>query len=1308
MSFSPGEVSEGAGPSATVATLRRLSRVPGGETDRSESITVAFTPSETGALIFPSSITIPVERESVQFTVGVVDNDLRENTEILAADGVTVLGRGRIVRLNGRVSVPSSCNCDGTPSSGAEIFADLAVYDNDGPALQVTVNPSTMQEPLPPDNEKLYPNALTVRRNDRTGNGLPAITVTLSALVNGVADDSEFEFRLDGLPVTEVVIPAGELQVTVDIATLDDGEEDGNQLISVYADTDAAPPDEPEAKYAPGACWVVVSDLSFPDYVVTSVATPTEPLSGGDVYELELTLKNQGRMPMTGNIPLAVHASTNDMLNDQNRILETNYIGGLEVGQSASLRLNIPLEMVPGANWRFAVVVNPRSTLREVSLLNNTTWSEKFTVEASYRATVELADPAQVTSLMEQQVTLAGRTLRIDSDEPIGQVDADVYVIVNGVLRILSVTSDADGNFTVDFTPLPGEAGHVTVGACYPGLGSTEAQDEFDILGLRFVKSVCGENTSTRYVQWGVTMNDVNACTLQLSNRSPAPLTNLRAQLVDAPANCEVTWDEDGGTDLILDELPGNATRTVMFMVKGTAPTEGRNYQYFTIRVTTAEGVVLDIPAYFHAKPRYAQLTLAPTALDVTMQLDPQNNRGTPRNIEVTITNEGADETGPITVSLPSLTWMKLVGGNTLASIQPGEPTSFLLTLTADANTPLNAPLSGALAINAPNAFAGVTLPFRATAVAEGTGRLTVDAIDNYTYYEARAPHLADALVVVRNPYTNEELARGVTLANGKVTLENLPVGLCKVTVSKEKHADYTNNVEIQPGRETTLVAFLDYQAITYSWDVVRVEVEDRYEVELNIVYETNVPLPVVETIMPDKMPFLRPGETYMFSVILVNKGLIRADDVEFALPEVFNSPQCAIAFNHPKGTYSLLPQQSITIPVVATGVEPTRDSDDCLGYSLTLWSWECGFDRKWHRVKKVFSVDGSECGPGGGGYGYLLFGDWGGPAGGGGPGSSAYVMEPLGGTEKVIIDGDCEPCTNGVIIAMTKCAIGFIPGFGCAFGIADCLSGLRGAAASGTFYSWGTAGLNCVFNAAGCFHPGGTVASCLLGLVTACDVALNIGVRSDENIHKPQWLVDSQAKLQVVVDLAEQHVAYFQEIYGAPCWGNADPEATTTFFNAFMFLGLPGGIAAQVSDAQKATLLTVLPEGVEPADLDAFVARWNRSVAYWETCSLDAFPGYPEGAEPADYLSLKRLYDLSREMVRCEDEARGMGYASVEDLYLKVTKDMETELRGASSVCAQVTIKISQTVSLTREAFEGTLTLFNGHENKNMTNVRL
>ncbi|MDD4097546.1 MAG: leucine-rich repeat protein, partial [Lentisphaeria bacterium] len=183
LDFSPGEASEGAGPGAVIATLRRLPRTPGGAIDTSEAITVRLAASEMDSLIHPSAVTIPQGHERVQFTVGVVDNAWRENTEILAADGETVLGRGRVLRLTGLVALPSNCNCSGAPSSGAEIFAELAVYDNDGPALLVTANPSTMQEPEPGQSEKVHVNALTIRRNDHHGEGLPAMMVSLSALL---------------------------------------------------------------------------------------------------------------------------------------------------------------------------------------------------------------------------------------------------------------------------------------------------------------------------------------------------------------------------------------------------------------------------------------------------------------------------------------------------------------------------------------------------------------------------------------------------------------------------------------------------------------------------------------------------------------------------------------------------------------------------------------------------------------------------------------------------------------------------------------------------------------------------------------------------------------------------------------------------------------------------------------------------------------------------------------------------------------------------------------------------------------------
>ena len=55
--------------------------------------------------------------------------------------------------------------------------------------------------------------------------------------------------------------------------------------------------------------------------------------------------------------------------------------------------------------------------------------------------------------------------------------------MVRGLQRIISVTTDASGNFSTVFTPLQMEAGMYTVAAVAPGITSAPAQAQFTILG---------------------------------------------------------------------------------------------------------------------------------------------------------------------------------------------------------------------------------------------------------------------------------------------------------------------------------------------------------------------------------------------------------------------------------------------------------------------------------------------------------------------------------------------------------------------------------------------------------------------------------------------------------------------------------------------------------------------------------------------------------------------------------------------------------------------------------------------------------
>ena len=74
---------------------------------------------------------------------------------------------------------------------------------------------------------------------------------------------------------------------------------------------------------------------------------------------------------------------------------------------------------------------------------------------------------------------------------------------------------------------------------------------------------------------------------------------------------------------------------------------------------------------------------------------------GVSRLVDVTISNTGAIETGPITITAPTLSWLTIASGTTMASIPAGGSATMSLQLRGDDNTALGMPLSGAIAINA-------------------------------------------------------------------------------------------------------------------------------------------------------------------------------------------------------------------------------------------------------------------------------------------------------------------------------------------------------------------------------------------------------------------------------------------------------------------------------------------------------------------------------------------------------------------------------------------------------------------------------
>ena len=78
----------------------------------------------------------------------------------------------------------------------------------------------------------------------------------------------------------------------------------------------------------------------------------------------------------------------------------------------------------------------------------------------------------------------------------------------------------------------------------------------------------------------------------------------------------------------------------------------------------------------------------------------------------------------------------------------------------------------------------------------------------------------------------------------------------------------------------------MDYNLVTVEWEVNEITIEDKYEIVLTAVYETDVPAAVVIAEPTSiNLPAMQSGDVYNGEFTVTNHGLVRADNVSFTLP---------------------------------------------------------------------------------------------------------------------------------------------------------------------------------------------------------------------------------------------------------------------------------------------------------------------------------------------------------------------------------------------------------------------------------------
>lgn len=821
----------------------------------------------------------------------------------------------------------TDCGCSAIGDKQTVVSDTITILDNDGPTLSVTSNKTTILE------GDATGATLTISRNDATTNPL---TVTLSAK----GDDLQF--------AKTVTIPVGKESVTTPFVALSNETSEGNRTISVIASSDG---------YSPGTVWMLISDQTLPDAEMQTPACDAE-IEAGSKAKVTVTVKNIGaiKMPKGTQIRTSIGSSSTMTQTDAD----------IAVGATYTSVVELDAPSVPG-NYRVTAEINPNGTVTELQTINNSAYTET-TVTTAYTFDVKAE---KNTYNIGEKVVLGG-TVKTRGGATAANVEVEPYIIYAGSRIALKATTDAEGKYSAEYTIQAGMGGEYGYGVCTPGENISAQQGTFAVYGI--------SRTTTEYIKHEMYEGDVARGTIKVKNMSSLPQHSLTATC-EPNDQYEVTFGGD-------TELAGGGTAEISYTIKPLSLSKTKEWDRLTFNITTAEGASLSVVTYNYTRKHTPNLVVSTNSINTTV------TKGKVRTYPIVLTNTGIAETGKITVSLPAALsdFISLATPATMPSLATGDSATVMLKFNA-ANYDVNVYQKGSIAINCSEGN-GKQIGFNVKVVSEEKGNLRIRVRDENTIYgnkDGEHPYVSNASVRLTDYNTGALVMQDVTGADGSITFNGLNEGYYHLHVTADRHDTYDQNVLVSPGETTEHLATISYQAIRVDWTVEETEIEDEYDITTKLTYETQVPVPVVEMNAPDAIILadINRGKSALFNVVLRNRGLIAAQNVQY-------TPPTADGFVFmPMVEYTgftLAPEQSYVIPVLVMHEEDFNSDDfarnvkrkmvqraegrakKCFGDMGTKFEWPCGDNAKYAWIGSIirFVQDNAECSdppPAGGGH---------------------------------------------------------------------------------------------------------------------------------------------------------------------------------------------------------------------------------------------------------------------------------------------------------------------------------------------------
>ena len=1167
----------------------------------------------------------------------------------------------------------TDCGCSAIGDKQTVVSDTITILDNDGPTLSVTSNKTTILE-----GDKTGAT-LTISRNDATTNPL---TVTLSAK----GDDLQF--------AKTVTIPAGKESVTTPFVALSNETSEGNRTISIIASSDG---------YSPGTVWMLISDQTLPDAEMQTPVCDAE-VEAGSKAKVTVTVKNIGatKMPKGTQIRTSIGSSSTMTQTDAD----------IAVGATYTSVVELDAPSVPG-NYRVTAEINPNGTVTELQTINNSAYTET-TVTTAYTYGI---GTDKSTYNIGDKVVLGG-TVKTRGGATAASVEVEPYIIYAGSRIALKATTDAEGKYSVEYTLQAGMGGEYGYGVCTPGENISAQQGTFNVYGI--------SRTTTEYIKHEMYEGDVVSGTIKVKNMSSLPQHNLKATC-EKNEQYDVTFSGD-------TELAGGGTAEISYTIKPLSLSKTKEWDRLTFNIATAEGASLSVVTYNYTRKHTPNLVVSTNSINTTV------TKGKVRTYPIVLTNTGIAETGKISVSLPAALsdFISLATPATMPSLATGDSATVMLKFNA-AKYDVNIYQKGSIAINCSEGN-GKQIGFNVKVVSEEKGNLRIRVRDENTIYgnkDGEHPYVSNASVRLTDYNTGALVMQDVTGEDGSITFSDLTEGYYHLHVTADRHDTYNQNVLVSPGETTEHLATISYQAIKVDWTVEETEVEDEYEITTKFTYETQVPVPVVEMNAPEAIILadINRGKSALFNVVLRNRGLIAAQNVQYTPPTADGFVFMPMVEYE---GFTLAPEQSYVIPVLVMHEEDFnsdnfaqnvkrhmvqraegRAKKKCFGNMGTKFEWPCGDDAKFAWIGSVirYVQDNAECSdppPAGGGHSVSYpqtqpglgggpYGDFGGYATASGGRTDAEALMKLVCTAiECVPIPDLPLCMSPAITNALEgsalqfagdCAMEFINGkIGDKIPLFDCLKGIAS--------NYGPDMVECL----------GNWGKQLAGMVSKAP-RRKAGDKDDKPM--PALMESSGYKQFLFYSYFDTYMEYNRQLTKAPkaiSMKDFGVELMSAIHNADLELQKmreDGTLwTFDLNTIPDNTTVDDKSQGVGPY-LTSLMPNKNAVIAdfslrnYVErlrnTWSKEDGRGYISD----NHMDEAVVADILKTRQNCVEKLVNLGIPTWTDLMGSARKDMLQYMETQSeNTCAQVKLEIKQKLVLTRQAFRGTLTIENGSSN--------